>query len=230
MSRYQREQGIEGEFEPGSHKRVLRNKRGIVRKRDIDVAEYEALVLAQEKQYQTITAETQFTPQLLCAIHRDWLGDIYEWAGIYRTVEMSKEGFTWPPAYLVPQNMAQFGAGLLQENTPCPPDAVEVVAYKIAIVHSELLLIHPFRDGNGRIARLLANLMAAQAGFPPLDYGFEGRGSRAKRANYLRSVVRGYGGNFASLTAFFVESITRSERGETNLAERNPLAPSKRED
>ena len=34
----------------------------------------------------------------------------------------------------------------------------------IAMVHTELLLIHPFRDGNGRLARWLADIMAAQAG------------------------------------------------------------------
>ena len=34
----------------------------------------------------------------------------------------------------------------------------------IAIVHAELLFIHPFREGNGRASRLLATLMAAKAG------------------------------------------------------------------
>ncbi len=38
------------------------------------------------------------------------------------------------------------------------------------MVHAELTLIHPFRDGNGRCSRLLATLMALQAGLPPLDF------------------------------------------------------------
>ncbi len=33
-------------------------------------------------------------------------------------------------------------------------------------VHEELVLIHPFREGNGRVARLLSTLMAFQAGLP----------------------------------------------------------------
>jgi cell filamentation protein len=42
-----------------------------------------------------------------------------------------------------------------------------------------LVLIHPFREGNGRCARLLALLMAMQAGLPTLDFwGFAGRGKR----------------------------------------------------
>jgi cell filamentation protein len=40
----------------------------------------------------------------------------------------------------------------------------------LAEVHVEFVLIHPFREGNGRIARLLADVMACQAGIGPLDY------------------------------------------------------------
>ena len=40
----------------------------------------------------------------------------------------------------------------------------------IGVVHVELILIHPFREGNGRLSRLLANVMALQAGCPQLDY------------------------------------------------------------
>ena len=39
-------------------------------------------------------------------------------------------------------------------------DRVEALA--VAIEHAELLLIHPFRDGNGRVARWLADVMAVQ--------------------------------------------------------------------
>jgi cell filamentation protein len=34
----------------------------------------------------------------------------------------------------------------------------------LAEIHVEFVLIHPFREGNGRIARLLADVMACLAG------------------------------------------------------------------
>jgi cell filamentation protein len=40
----------------------------------------------------------------------------------------------------------------------------------LAVSHAELALIHPFRDGNGRIARALAILMTAQAALPLIDF------------------------------------------------------------
>jgi Fic family protein len=35
-----------------------------------------------------------------------------------------------------------------------------------AVIHKELVMIHPFIDGNGRAARLLMNLALLQAGYP----------------------------------------------------------------
>jgi Fic family protein len=37
-----------------------------------------------------------------------------------------------------------------------------------ASLHLEFVTIHPFADGNGRMARLLANLPVLKAGFPPI--------------------------------------------------------------
>ena len=39
----------------------------------------------------------------------------------------------------------------------------------IAIVHCELIHIHPFREGNGRTSRIFADLMANRAGYPSLE-------------------------------------------------------------
>ncbi|MDQ3140896.1 MAG: Fic family protein [Bacteroidota bacterium] len=40
----------------------------------------------------------------------------------------------------------------------------------IGVVHGELLFIHPFREGNGRTARLIANLMSRKAGYQGLIF------------------------------------------------------------
>lgn len=45
----------------------------------------------------------------------------------------------------------------------------ELVAF-LAEMHVAFILIHPFREGNGRISRLLLDVMAAKAGAQPLDY------------------------------------------------------------
>jgi cell filamentation protein len=42
----------------------------------------------------------------------------------------------------------------------------------LAIIHIETILIHPFRDGNGRLSRLVSNIMALQADYPMLDFSY----------------------------------------------------------
>jgi cell filamentation protein len=213
--RYHNPASAEAGYEPGSGRRVLRNKLGIRSKREMDRMEISSLIEAQNRYLHIITPNTQFTTTLICEMHRDWLGKVYEWAGEYRTVEMEKAGFRWPPAYLVSTNMLAFEAGLLKECTPCRPTTLHEVAEHIAMVHSELLFIHPFRDGNGRIARWVTGLMALQAGFPTPEYHFSGPGSRYEYARYMEAVKKSYGfdhndpSDVESLAAFFEEAILR---------------------
>jgi len=181
---------------------------------EMDRAEFEALVIAQEQYLSHMGPDTRLTAEMLRRMHRDWLGRIYEWAGQYRTVELTKRDFRWPPAFRVGDNMGAFEKGVLARCTPCRPGPLPVVARCIAEVHAELLLIHPFREGNGRLARWISDLMAFQAGLPAPDYGFVGRNGRRRRTTYLDAVREGYVKDYASLTTFFLEALERRLRAD----------------
>ena len=213
--RYRTPTGPEAEFQPGSHRRVLRNLKGITRKREMDREEFEALIRVQEMYLTRVEANTRFTSGMICRMHRDWLGHLYEWAGKYRTVELAKADFSWPPAYLVEKNMLDLERNVLTKKTPCRPAAFERVCTDMAEVHAELLLIHPFREGNGRLARWLAELMALQAGYPLPVYHFTGRGSVAERERYLNAVKRGYVKDYRPLADFFADAIERGRDAGT---------------
>ncbi|MCX5655222.1 MAG: Fic family protein [Planctomycetota bacterium] len=209
-ARYIMPSGPQAEYEPGSHRRVLRNRLGIRRAGEMAEAEYAALLEIRLKYMNRVAADTRFTAALVCQMHRDWLGGIYEWAGCYRSVEIQKGDFRWPPAYLVAQNMQRLEEGALRRSTPCRSGSISHVAQQVAEVHAELLLIHPFREGNGRLARWLADVMVLQAGLRIPRYGFRGRGSQARRQRYLEAVRRGYLGEYELLAAFFAEAIDRA--------------------
>jgi cell filamentation protein len=69
--------------------------------------------------------------------------------------------------------------------------------------------VHPFRDGNGRFARLMVLLMTLQAGLPPLDFSpMTGRGERV----YIAGIHATLNRNYAPLTATMVRVIDRSKR------------------
>lgn len=96
ISRYRTAQGVEGESQPGSRGRVLCNLLGISSKREMDQIEYERLMAMKEKYLAIIGPDTSMDVELICRMHRDWLGGVYVWAGEYRTVELSKEVFAGP--------------------------------------------------------------------------------------------------------------------------------------
>ncbi len=210
-ARYNTGTGIEGEYQPGSAQRVLRNKIGILRKTEMDKIEADALISVQERYLNWITPEVRFTASLICQMHRDWLDSIYGWAGQYRTVEMSKDGFTWPPAFRIADNMERFEQTILAVKTPFRPGSHIQAVYDIAEIHAELLLIHPFREGNGRLARWLTELLCLQANMPVPEYGFTGKGSRKQREKYLQAVIHGYSQDYRALVDFFTDALSRTE-------------------
>ena len=183
-------------------------------------AESQALELAQEAAIDRYAADHPFTTNDICALHRMWLGPIYSWAGEYRSVNIGKGGFQFAHAPLIPGLMAELQRGALKRLTPCHPAADSDLALALAEVHSELVLVHPFRDGNGRLARLVALLMALQAGLPPLDFSpFSGRG---RRGAYIGGIQAALGRDYAPLAAIFGQVIERSRRRDASSRRRKP--------
>ena len=207
--------GPEAEFEPGSRGRVLRNLLGITRVRDMNEAESQALELAQEAALDRYGADHRFTADDICALHRLWLGPIYPWAGEYRSVNIGKAGFQFAHAPLIAGLMAELDRGALRRHTPCREANDADVARALAEVHAELILVHPFREGNGRLARLLALLMALQAGLPPLDFSpLSGRGRHA----YIAGIHAAMDRDYTTLAAMFARVIERSRRRDASNA------------
>lgn len=195
---------IEAMFEPGSRNRVLRNKLGIKRVREMDLAESQALLLAQQRALEHFSEIHRFTAKDIRDLHRMWLGPIYEWAGSYRSLNIGKGGFQFAHAPLIPRLMAEFEYGPLAKLTPCRPATHPKTAYALAVVHAELVLIHPFRDGNGRLARLLSLLMGLQADLPPLDFTpMDGRNKR----KYFAAVHAAMSRNYQPMTTLFEKII-----------------------
>lgn len=199
--------GPQAEFEPGSKDRVLRNLLGIRRVGDMQQAESEALLMVQQEAIERYADDQRFTTADICDMHRAWLGPIYPWAGEYRSVNMSKGGFPFARVSLIPGLMAALERGPLAQFTPCLPAGDADVAHALAVVHAELILVHPFRDGNGRVARLLAVLMGLQAGLPPLDFSaLDG----PQKQRYIAGIHAAMDRDYAPLKAMFEKVIART--------------------
>lgn len=201
--------GNEGAFQPGSRGRVLANQLGITRVGDMQIAETRALLHLTDALLDEVGEAQQFTVPDLYDWHRRWLGHIYPWAGEYRQVNMGKGGFQFASAHLIHGLMAGYERDVLAAHTPCDGmDDAQLLA-ALARTHAEFILIHPFREGNGRLARLLNTLMALQAGLPLLD--FDGlRGAAKKR--YIAAIHAAVGCDYVPLERVFANVLRRSRR------------------
>ena len=200
---------VEAQFEPGSRGRVLRNRLGIIRKRDMDRAEAESQLRAFDAISTRYGPAHRFTAADILEMHRVWLGGIYQWAGRLRQVQVSKSGFLFAAPAQIPKLMMSLEAGPFRKYTPCRFPSQGEVIEAIAEVHVELVLVHPFRDGNGRLARMLAVVMGLQAGLPPLDFsGVRGR----ERQIYFDAVRRGLDRDYLPMQQIFERVIAKTLR------------------
>lgn len=198
---------VEAQYEAGSQNMVLRNLLGIIDPDEMDRMEARALFKATDMLIREYDQEHQFTAADICYIHKTWLGEIYEWAGRYRRINITKDDFTFAMAAQIHKLMEQFERYQLAQYTPCAFKKRKEVVKALAEVHTELLLIHPFREGNGRVARLLSLLMALQAELPILDFSLIGG---HKKREYIKAVHAGIDRNYQPMEALFSEIIEKS--------------------
>lgn len=71
-------------------------------------------------------------------------------------------GMTPPPWPEIPADLHDWLREVQKLRKPIQP-----IAEAIAHVHARFERIHPFLDGNGRVGRLLANLLLVRLGYPP---------------------------------------------------------------
>ena len=179
---------------------------GIRSAREMERVEERELIRTTDWALQSYESDRSFSAEDLCDLHRRWLAGIYTWAGAYRQVNMSKAGFMFAAAAQVQRLMKEFEATCLVRHTPLR-SSHDDIPQALAETHTELLLIHPFREGNGRLARLLAKLMAAPAGIDISAFdSLVGR----RREEYFFAVRAGLDRNYSPMRKLFSALIDAS--------------------
>jgi cell filamentation protein len=199
--------GPEGEHEPGSDGEVLRNLVGITSADDMDELELRLLEALYDEVLVQNLPNRALTVADLKHWHRLWLGNVYAWAGQERSVNLGKGGFQFATAGLLPGLLDDFERQCLATWTPCDKLAPDQVIHASAVTHVELIVIHPFREGNGRLSRLLADVMAVQAGHEPLDYS----GWEQHKGAYIGAIHARFSGNYEPMAQFVAQAMAAGD-------------------
>jgi Fic-DOC domain mobile mystery protein B len=137
-----------------------------------------------------LTAETY-----LMRLHKRMFGDVWAWAGKFRTRETNIGALP----HEIPTRLRQFldDVDYWLAHEIYPPDELA------ARFHHGLVLIHPFTNGNGRHTRLAADLMCRQLEQEPFTWGRNSLDTAGEtRQAYLAALRSADRHNFAPLLAF----------------------------
>lgn len=145
---------------------VLKNKLGITNGEDLHLAERE-ITAVRMAAAQSNGIAGNFDLKHLQKIHKYLFGDIYSWAGELRQVDISKGNSFCHWAYI--QNNAENLFMNLQQEIPFKGLSQKEIAVKFSYYLSEINVLHPFREGNGRTQRLFIQLLAQELGYS-LDF------------------------------------------------------------
>lgn len=146
---------------------VLKNKLNI---RDADELKSAEREITSLRTAQAILnrIEGNFDFEHLKKIHYFLFGDIYEWAGKIRTVNISKGNQFCLYEYIQDQ-MHEIFMKLCRENYLKDYSEKIEIAKRLAYYLGEINSIHPFREGNGRAQRMFIEHLAAALGYQ-LDF------------------------------------------------------------
>ena len=141
----------------------LINKLGI--RDDNKLKEFEAAItLAKASELEANPITGNFDAAHYKAIHKYLFEDIYDWAGEYRTINMSKSGTRFTDAAKIAERMdACFKR--LRDKDFFRTGTFDAFINNIADFYQVTNQIHPFREGNGRTQRLFITQLSRYNGY-----------------------------------------------------------------
>jgi Fic-DOC domain mobile mystery protein B len=169
----------------------------IVTRAELNEAEEANIAAGFAWAVRAIRARHVLTDEFAYELHRRMFDQVWEWAGSTRltnkNIGIDKFGIRVAVRELVAD------ASLWKEANVYPPEEIAVR------LHHRLVAIHPFPNGNGRHARMMADLFMLKEGIRPLPWG-RGRGSLVNtgelRSEYIAALRAADRGDIAPLLAF----------------------------
>jgi len=131
-------------------------------------------------------------------LHKKMFGDVWKWAGVFRT---SERNIGVAPYEIQPKlRMLLNDVKYWIENKTYSQKEIAVR------FHHKLVQIHPFPNGNGRVSRLMADLLMRKFGNKKLNWGSNNLTEiSAIRKQYIEALKFADNGDYSKLLHFVDE-------------------------
>lgn len=136
--------------------------------------------------------EAPFTYTWLLELHKEMFGNVWDWAGKQRHVELS----IGIKAYLVSTELKKLSDDILFWDKYKSFDVYEIATR----IHHRAVQIHPFQNGNGRWSRMLANIYLRQKGLMPVMWQKDLLAQEnPKRSEYIQALKKADNADYSDL-------------------------------
>ncbi len=175
-------------LEPPKNQEIESNLLNLKTAQEINFAERLGATLV-DKYIEKHILKYPYNEKILCLLHRRMFKYIYNWAGNYRQEEMvvgrhESDTLDWEK---IPKKISHF----FKQFNATPQKTMKnkkLLIQKLVFFHQQLAWIHPFKDGNGRIIRLMCDLIAWKWGYK-LEWHLEKGKSRKHYHHAVRYAV-----------------------------------------
>lgn len=186
---------------------------GILPRSEVVILEQKGVQKAQLYILKLNTKIAVITPKLICDIHKVGFGFIFpDWAGKFRTIDVTVGDYE-PPHYSKISELMKNLCDDLKErlkHIPSPQNEEKFLADIISLLawfQHRFVWIHPFKDYNGRVARLLTNLLALNLGLPLIIIKAE---TGRDRQRYIKAMKEADQHNLSKLEKLIANALKES--------------------
>jgi len=162
--------------------------------REIYVAEANNIAIATIKYLSAPPSKkvAPFSYEWLSTLHEEMFGNVWDWAGKFRQVELS----IGIKAYQVPTALKELSDDIAYWDKNKTFDIYETATR----IHHRAVQIHPYKNGNGRWSRMLANIYLRQNGSMPVKWQEDLLSKEnPKRDEYIISLKDADSGDYSTL-------------------------------
>lgn len=144
---------------------ILRNKLTLTTQAELDAAESDIASLEiVDLTVENIPILRGITIDTLKAIHHQIFKNIFSWAGEFRTINIAKDSTKFCEYQHIATEGKRIFDELVAENLLYTISDHTHYIKRLAYYYSELNMLHPFREGNGRTLRTLMSILAMNNG------------------------------------------------------------------
>lgn len=141
---------------------ILKNKLGIKDEKLLE--EYETRIVAfRIATINSTKLPKGYTPERLKFIHKYLFGEVFEFAGQYREENITKDNFRFSEYEYIEDNIKRIFSSINIDEMKKMP--FNEFVKKISYIMTELNVLHPFREGNGRTIRELVREICFDCGY-----------------------------------------------------------------